>query len=259
MATYPRQIEWTHGVSRMSLEAANVGLNDASTNEEEEEGGEGNGHPCDNDDDEGMLGGEGYLRQKKRKFEDKNNHYSNGNGNVNVNDETAAAPDHASAGDSSKDNCTWGISTPFYSGGGGSSDCRTNKLKRNNSNSAELMLQGVSSRSPTPFSQRSTPQNSSETSFGYGFGGHGGYFQSCEDCFVDGLRCGHLTTAATATIIMPDGRGGLIRNGGNGNGNGKDRAAHERHEWLVERMKESLAKIDCAAGGGSAVGSRKSA
>ncbi|KAK3948925.1 hypothetical protein QBC32DRAFT_220868 [Pseudoneurospora amorphoporcata] len=268
MATYPRQTAWTHDVSRMSLEAASEGLNDASTNvrpagtqpskdirnhayHEEiaqhhvNRGEEDNSQPYDNDD-YGTLG-EDYLHtngdleefagdpnypqspitDEKNETEDQNNYH-------NIDDDETTASDHASAGNSPKET---GGDASFHGGG--------IKLKRNNSNSAELMLQGVSSRSPTS-SQQSLLNSQT---FGYNLGG---YFQSCEDCFVAGLRCVHLTAAA-ATIILPDGRGSLVRNG-----DGDGRAARERHEWLVERMKESLAKIDCAGGNGSVV-SRKGA
>ena len=98
------------------------------------------------------------------------------------------------------------------------------------------MLQGVCSRSPTPSQSPQTPAT-------FGYDNLGGYFQSCEDCFVAGLRCGHFTAAK------------LSGGGGGGAGlvhNGDVRAASERHEWLVERMKESLAKIDCSGGAGKA-------
>lgn len=157
--------------------------------------------------------------------------------NGNNNNETLAS-NHASAGNSPREN---GGDASSYSGI--TPNRSFSKAHRNNSNSAELMLQGVSSRSPTPSQSRQGPER-----LDYNVGG---YFQSCEDCFIAGMCCIHRMAAA-ATIVMPDGRGSLIHDGGHGNG----RAARERHEWLVERMKESLVKIDSATHGGSVVSRR---
>lgn len=157
--------------------------------------------------------------------------------NGNNNNETPAS-NHASAGNSPREN---GGDASSYSGI--TPNRSFSKAHRNNSNSAELMLQGVSSRSPTP---SQSPQGPERLDYNVG-----GYFQSCEDCFIAGMCCIHRMAAA-ATIVMPDGRGSLIHDGGHGNG----RAARERHEWLVERMKESLAKIDSATHGGSVVSRR---
>lgn len=161
--------------------------------------------------------------------------------NGNNNNETPAS-NHASAGNSPPRENGGDASSSSYSGI--TPNRRFSKAHRNNSNSAELMLQGVSSRSPTPSQSPQSPER-----LGYNVGG---VFQSGEDCFIAGTCCIHRTAAA-ATIVMPDGRGSLIHDDG-GNGNG--RAARERHDWLVERMKESLAKIDSASYGGGVVSRR---
>ncbi|KHE89129.1 hypothetical protein GE21DRAFT_410 [Neurospora crassa] len=281
MATYPRQASWIHDIATTSLEVGKDGLNDAiacgrpsgsqpsagirnhAYHEEIAQshiniGQEGHGRPYEDDDgtmSEGYLHANGKfeesvgdqdrprspIRGEEKEIENQNNSCCNGNNNNN-NNETPAS-NHASAGNS----------PPRENGGDASSysgvtpNQSFSKAHRNNSNSAELMLQGVSSRSPTPSQSPQSPER-----LGYNVSG---YFQSCEECFIAGMCCIHRTAAAAAAakaIVMPDGRGSLIHDGGHGNG----RAARERHEWLVERMKESLAKIDSATHGGSVVSRR---
>ncbi|KAK3354601.1 hypothetical protein B0H65DRAFT_514487 [Neurospora tetraspora] len=273
MATYPRQTSWIHDASTISLEAGNDGFNNAidhvrpsgtqpstgirshAYHEEIAQnhisiGEEGNGHQFDDEDD--GTAGEGYLHANgnvEESVEDQDRPQSpikDEEGKMrdqNGNDNETAASDHASAGNSPREN---GGESSSHSGI--TPNRSFSKAHRNNSNSAELMLQGVSSRSPTP---SQSPQSPETLSYNLG-----GYFQSCEDCFIAGLGCVHFTAAAT--IIMPDGRGSLIRDGGHG-GHGDGKAARERHEWLVERMKESLAKINCAGGGGGGVVPRSGA
>ncbi|EGO51722.1 hypothetical protein NEUTE1DRAFT_125380 [Neurospora tetrasperma FGSC 2508] len=259
MATYPHQASWIHDIATTSLEVGKDGFNDATACGRPSEsqpstgirnhayheeiaqshiniGEEGPGRLYD--DDDGTMS-EGYLHADG-KFEesvgDQDRLRSPIRGEEKEIENQNPASNHASAGNSPRED---GGDASSYSGI--TPNRSFSKAHRNNSNSAELMLQGVSSRSPTPSQSRQSPER-----LGYNLGG---YFQSCEDCFIAGMCCIHRTAAAT--IVMPDGRGSLIHDGGHGNG----RAARERHEWLVERMKESLAKIDSATHG-DGVGSR---
>ncbi|KAK3396046.1 hypothetical protein B0T20DRAFT_259453 [Sordaria brevicollis] len=205
------------------------------------------------------LSGEGYLhanRNPEKFMEDPSQLQSQMGGeekqeeleDQNANDETALDSDHASAGNSPPKEGNEG-DTSFSSFRPGSRI----KLKRNNSNSAEMMLQGVSSRSPTPsqqqLSSQSCPAGETTADGGYSLNG---YFESCEECFVAGIRCVHCTAPLK---LVPDGRGWVTWTRDADGGDRCDgRAARDpRHEWLVGRMNESLAKIDCAAatnGGG---------